>query len=86
MYLRAAWRQQVSFMRVKAVAAHGVGRVERNIVARIMIPSQGSVYRALKIITTPSAVRRRQDLRKRSIVVAGILDIVPGDGKRSNLW
>ena len=51
-----------------------------------MIPSQGSVYRALKIITTPSAVRRRQDLRKRSIVVAGILDIVPGDGKRSNLW
>ena len=73
-------------MRVKAVAAHGVGRVERNIVARIMIPSQGSVYRALKIIITPSAVRRRRDSRKRSIVVAGILDIVPGDGKRRNLW
>jgi hypothetical protein len=73
-------------MRVKAVAAHGVGRVERNIVARIMIPSQDSVYRALKIITTPSAVRRRRDSRKRSIVVGGIRVIVPGGGRRSNLW
>ena len=73
-------------MRAKAVAARGVGRVERNIVARIMIPSQGSVYRALKIIMTRFAVNRRRDSRKRSIVVVGIRDIVPGDGKRSNLW
>jgi hypothetical protein len=46
-----------------------------------MIPSQGSVYRALKIITTPSAVRRRKDSRKRTIVVGGIRVIVPGGGK-----
>jgi hypothetical protein len=81
MYSRVAWRQLVSFTRVKAVAAHGVGRVERNIVARIMIPSQGSVYRALRIIMIHFAVSRRKDSRKRSIVVGGIRVIVPGGGK-----
>ena len=68
-------------MRAKAVAAHGVGRVERNIVARIMIPSQGSVYRALRIIMTRFAVNRRKDSRKRSIVVEAIQDIVGDGGK-----
>lgn len=80
MYSRVAWRQRVSFTRVKAVAAHGVGRVEKNIVARIMIPSQDSVYRALRIIMTRFAVNRRRDSRKRTIVVVGIRVIVPGDG------
>ena len=72
------------------VGAHGVGHAARNIVLSIMIHRLESVFRQQKTITIRFVVRRRRDSSKRSIVAAGILDIVGGAGRKSlpriNAW
>ena len=84
MYLHAVLKQQANFIRAKDVVAHGAGHAVRSIVAPITTPSRVSVYRRRRTITTPSAVRRRRDSRKRTIVAVGTLDIVLDGGRRSN--
>ena len=65
----------------KGVVVPGAGRVGKNTVRNTMILLQAFVFQMQKTITLPDAVEKRKDLRKRSIVVEAIQDIVGDGGK-----
>jgi hypothetical protein len=71
-----------NFIRVRDVVAHGVGPVERNIVAPITILRQVNVTRMRRTITTLFVVKKKQDSNKKSIVLEDIVGIVGSVGTR----
>lgn len=80
-FLRAVLMIRMCFTWEKAVENPGVGPVERNIVANTMILFPVRCCPMRRITTLLSAVKKNQDLSKKSIVPVGTRDIVENDGK-----
>ena len=64
------------------MVARGAGNAVRNIAVPTMILQRDCVYREQRTITTRSAVKKRRDSRKRTIVPVDIAHIVVADGRR----
>ena len=80
MYLHVDLRQRAHFMLVRGAASHGVGHVEKSIVASIMTQKQVNGCQRLKIAMMQPAVRTIWVLKKRNTVAAAIQVIAGKDG------
>jgi hypothetical protein len=81
MFFLADWMFVKDLSLERAVVVHGVGPVERNTAASIMIQRQARSCLGQKIIMMELVVGARRGSRKKTIVLADIAVIVERDGK-----
>lgn len=81
MFSHVAWKQQVFFILEWAVVNHGVGLVEKNIVANIMMQLQVKDYLRQKTVMMHLVAQKRKTSNKMTIVLAVTRDTVVNGGK-----